>query len=48
MTETAARWITWTGAAVLAASAVATVVLNVMAGDGVFVARVMAGLAGCL
>lgn len=48
MTDTTARWITWTGATLLAAAAVATVVLNIAFGESVFAARVLAGLAGCL
>jgi hypothetical protein len=48
MTDGAARLITWTGGAAIVAAAAAAFVLTDRYGESVFVARLVAGLAGCL
>lgn len=48
MNPRTARLIVWSGGTSIAAAAVLAVVLNLVYGDAVFAARLVAGLTGCL
>ncbi|HUG61058.1 MAG TPA: hypothetical protein VMP03_04395 [Methylomirabilota bacterium] len=48
MSERTAAWITWGGGGAILAATVAAFALNILFGESVFAARLVAGLANCL